>query len=313
MGAFRFDANGSDAAKVQVTPTQASARVLKSLAEPMPVPVPLPVPLPVPGQLYGYLSRPKEVGASSHAVLLCNPFGQEAIRTHRLYRVLAERLARNGIACLRFDYYGSGDSDGDDQSFGMQTCVDNVLRADQELRALTGCTYVSWFGLRFGAAVAAQASTLAKNRPDRLFLWDPLEDGSASIAQWQQEHQQAVQVLLSSVRSRARADISPHEPPSSEGAFESQGFMVSAPFHEALRRVSPATYQRLGCSRLVVLAAGPEQRQRLQGLENNHDILSFEIEEVERTQWNSDEAMNAALVPNDVVSRVLREMAGGGR
>src|SRR4051812_43750768 len=39
----------------------------------------------------------------ARAVLLCNPFGQEAVRSHRVYRVLAERLARGGIAVLRFD------------------------------------------------------------------------------------------------------------------------------------------------------------------------------------------------------------------
>jgi hypothetical protein len=52
--------------------------------------------------------------APGAAVLLCNPFGQEAIRCHRAFRLLSARLASSGIPSLRFDYFGTGDSPGND-------------------------------------------------------------------------------------------------------------------------------------------------------------------------------------------------------
>src|SRR5215475_8484677 len=47
-------------------------------------------------------------------VVICNPFGDEAIRTHRSMRHLAEAAAGLGIPTLRFDYDGAGNSAGHD-------------------------------------------------------------------------------------------------------------------------------------------------------------------------------------------------------
>ncbi len=62
-------------------------------------------------ELFGIYHAAEVVSPSRPAVLLCNPFGQEAVRAHRIYRILAERLARAGHNVMRFDYYATGDSD----------------------------------------------------------------------------------------------------------------------------------------------------------------------------------------------------------
>src|SRR5262249_23612523 len=45
-------------------------------------------------QLLGALHRPQRLRPRSTAVLLCNPFGEEASRAHRMFRVLATQLER---------------------------------------------------------------------------------------------------------------------------------------------------------------------------------------------------------------------------
>jgi len=55
-------------------------------------------------KLFGVYHRAGTASAQAPAVLLCNPFGEEAIRAHRIYRILAERLARHGAHVLRFDW-----------------------------------------------------------------------------------------------------------------------------------------------------------------------------------------------------------------
>jgi hypothetical protein len=69
---------------------------------------------PASRQVFGVFHAADQERAEDTAVLLCPPFGQEGLRTHRFFKVLAERLSRAGIATLRFDFYGSGDSPGDE-------------------------------------------------------------------------------------------------------------------------------------------------------------------------------------------------------
>ncbi len=129
-------------------------------------------------EMLGILTLPDELPARA-AWLLCNPFGQEAVRSKPLYRILAERLAREGCATLRFDFHGTGDSPGDlaDQSLG--SWIIDLLAADGWLRSRQPAvaTQVHWFGLRLGASIAALAALKAQRRPDQLLLWDPVLDG----------------------------------------------------------------------------------------------------------------------------------------
>ena len=63
--------------------------------------------------LFGWLHRapaPSRLG-----LVICPPFGYEAICTHRVLRHFAEAAAAAGVPALRFDYDGAGDSAGDDR------------------------------------------------------------------------------------------------------------------------------------------------------------------------------------------------------
>lgn len=131
------------------------------------------------GELFGiYHPVPAAV---TQAVLLCPPFGQDLIRSHRLYRQLAHALVAEGIPVLRFDYYGSGDSAGSGVDVNWMRCVDDTLAAAAELRALSGCDHIAAFGARLGGSMALAAATAA--RLAELIVWDPVLDGAAYVAQ----------------------------------------------------------------------------------------------------------------------------------
>ncbi len=94
-----------------------------------------------------------------HGVVLCNPFGYDALCTHRGWRRLADRLAAAGLPVLRFDYPGAGDSLGDEEDpQRVAAWLDSIVAAVRYLRASTGVTRVSLCGLRLGATLAALAA-----------------------------------------------------------------------------------------------------------------------------------------------------------
>ena len=99
---------------------------------------------------FAHRARRKDPTAPQRAVLILNPFGQEAVRTHRLLRVTADRLARSGFDVLRFDYFGSGDSPGTDECADLQGWAQDVIAAHRMLREFSKAAHISWLGIRLG-------------------------------------------------------------------------------------------------------------------------------------------------------------------
>lgn len=121
------------------------------------------------GQLYGVVSEAS--GSAERAVLICPPLGQEMIRSHRAVRRLAERLAENGADVLRFDYFGTGHSQGGDDDGTPQRWVNDVRSAADFLRSVSVAGTVTVVGLRMGALLALAAEVRAVRR---MLLWDPI-------------------------------------------------------------------------------------------------------------------------------------------
>jgi pimeloyl-ACP methyl ester carboxylesterase len=112
-----------------------------------------------------------------HGVVLCNPFGYDALCTYRGWRRLAERLAAAGMPVLRFDYPGCGDSLGDEEEPGrVDAWLDGIGAAIRYLRQATGVAQVSLCGLRLGATLAALAAQRS-GEIDGLVLLSPALSG----------------------------------------------------------------------------------------------------------------------------------------
>jgi pimeloyl-ACP methyl ester carboxylesterase len=110
-------------------------------------------------------------------VVLCNPFGREAIRAHRLYRVMADRLSRAGCDVLRFDYFGTGDSAGEDGEVDLDGFALDLATAHRELARRAGTGKICWLGMRLGAMVVQRARDSQPAELARTILWDPVFDG----------------------------------------------------------------------------------------------------------------------------------------
>ena len=109
-------------------------------------------------QMFGWLHRPASEPADI-GLVICKPFGYEAICSHRSVRALAQTAAAVGIPALRFDYTGTGDSE-DAQPGTEQFAIwtQDVVAAVHEMQRRTGVARVCLLGIRLGALLAMRAA-----------------------------------------------------------------------------------------------------------------------------------------------------------
>ncbi|WP_244816168.1 alpha/beta hydrolase [Caballeronia sp. Lep1P3] len=124
------------------------------------------------GRRFGWLHP----GTGKRGVVLCNTYGHEYVWTYSGMRLFAEALAAQGLSVLRFDYRGTGDSDGDDAAPDLfESSIEDIGAAVELLKEQTGIEHVTLCGFRVGAALALHA---ALRRPvDDLVLLAPVVSG----------------------------------------------------------------------------------------------------------------------------------------
>lgn len=128
--------------------------------------------------LYGVLSLP--AGQCVRGVLIVVGGPQYRTGSHRQFTLLARSLAQNGIAAMRFDYRGMGDSQGEPRDF---LSVEDDLRAaiDAFTGAIPGLRDIVLWGLCDGASASVTyAATDARVRGLVLLNpWVRTDDGLA--------------------------------------------------------------------------------------------------------------------------------------
>ncbi|HEY3802672.1 MAG TPA: alpha/beta hydrolase [Kofleriaceae bacterium] len=224
------------------------------------------------------------------AALLCNPFGEEAARSHRTLRVLATQLERIGISAMRFDYGATGDSRGDGASASIAGWLADVATAAEHLRRETGARRLVIVGLRFGATLAALASTALA--PHRLVLWDPVIDGRAYLAELAAQHGAYMREELGPAWHDRRVPGTP---------TEALGTPISAAFAAELAAIDLASTPIAGRCTVVTTKPAPGT-ERLRA----HLARSAQwVELSDTTTWNSDAALNAMVVPMSIVQAIV--------
>jgi pimeloyl-ACP methyl ester carboxylesterase len=131
-------------------------------------------------RLFGCYHPPRSPNARAASVILCYPMGQEYIRAHRTYRLLAARLAEAGFPVLRFDFAGSGDSPGDCEHGRIGRWLGDLSLAIREIRQRCGPTRICLAGLRLGGTLAMMYGA-QRGGVDGIVLWDPIVDGRTYV------------------------------------------------------------------------------------------------------------------------------------
>lgn len=242
------------------------------------------------------------------AALLCNPFGQEAVRAHRVFAVLADRLARRGVPVLRFDYHGTGDSPGDDESAALDAWASDIGVADAMLAELAPSARRVWIGLRLGALLAARASASVPpgSAPEALVLWEPVVDGAAyldELARADREARLGACSLDAARYARLAARPVPRVPD------EALGFALPPALRDALLEVrggeawSGAQARRLAC-----IVSGDAELPGLSG------AARWQVHRVDaRIDWATNDSGGTSIAPAEVVNLLVPLVLGDER
>ena len=151
------------------------------------------------GRLYSVHYQPRSV-RKDHAILFAHSLGHEYVRGHRNFQQLAVALCGRGFDVIRFDYLGTGDSDGLSEEVNAQTMIRNLVDVRQHIIDHTGIMRISLVGLRLGATVA----THLRDAFQCMVLWDPVPSGKSFLELLDRFHHHA---LTSGMRfNRIRTD-----------------------------------------------------------------------------------------------------------
>jgi len=258
---------------------------------------------PLDHRLYGVYHPPANSQRHSSQVLLCPPFGQEAVRTHRLQRLLAEHLTRQGVHVMRFDYFGTGESAGADQEGTLTRWRDDILMAHAELTLRTRAQHTTWLGTRLGATLAIMASELCDQPPDRLILWEPILNGPAYLKELGEAH--ARETFVPVVHAQR---------PSAQVRDEIIGFGVSEAW---LKQMNDLSITKLNpqCKEACIHLARAEDTSATAPLSAKCEAMGGarwqHIPTSTSVAWHTEEAGGSALVPPDLLRQLVAASTGG--
>jgi alpha/beta superfamily hydrolase len=125
-------------------------------------------------RLFGFLHVPDK-NNNEIGIVIANAFAEESSWSQRVMVSFARKLSQSGYSMLRFDYSGTGDSQGEFENFDLETYTQDIHAAIKCIRNEVSLKHTGLLGLRLGATLGSlvnENSAIA----DFLILMQPIDD-----------------------------------------------------------------------------------------------------------------------------------------
>ena len=174
-------------------------------------------------RLFGMTHSP-DIDERAPAVLMCHGFTGDRIESHFIFVKMARCLADAGFFVMRFDFRGSGESEGDFSDMTIPAEIDDARVALAWLRGQPEVDpkRVSLLGLSMGGTVAA---SLAGEDEDiaGLILWSALAEPSIFVSK----------------NVATAEEILPPLGIQKDGRYDKGGHLIGKAFKETVETVQP--------------------------------------------------------------------------
>jgi len=111
---------------------------------------------------------------SDRGVILLGGWGGARYGPQRILFEASQALAAGGLTCLRFDFRGRGDSQGDPTAASLDGMIEDTLAAVLWLKEHHGIRRLTFLGLCSGANVSIGAASLMPDETEALIAWSLL-------------------------------------------------------------------------------------------------------------------------------------------
>jgi len=241
-------------------------------------------------------------GMHREAWLVCAPLLQEALRCQRALWALAVALAAGECEVLRFDWFGSGDSDGATHEMSLPGLLEDLALAYLALGQLSPGMPVRCLALRSGA-LPVLVHAAGQSQPVQLVLWDPILDGAGLVAAWRRQQVEQLQGIGRYSSGNPQA-----------GAQELIGFDVDPAFLAALSTQDACNLVLPAGSRILVASwkvdADTERfiaAQRAAGI----TVETFALDAADRPPFEEPGMFEAQAFPRRSVAQLAKHLQGG--
>ncbi len=135
-------------------------------------------------QLIGMIHLPPG-RARCPAVLLLHGFTGTKTEAHRMFVKISRALCAQGIIAFRFDFRGSGDSEGEFENMTIRSETNDSLEAFKLLvrHKRVNPKRIAVLGMSMGAIIASALVARERDRVKSLVLWAPVAEGEGILNQ----------------------------------------------------------------------------------------------------------------------------------
>jgi len=180
------------------------------------------------------------------AIVHVPAFAEEMNKSRHMVAKQARSFAALGYGTLIFDYYGTGDSEGEFSQASWGIWQDDLIQAIEWCQTNVSQQIVLW-GLRFGALLAASVVSKVDFPIKQLMLWQPVSSGEQYMTQFLRLR--LASGMMSGANKETVQDLKVLLEQDEE--VEVAGYGVSGKLYRAISEQTLIDYELAGLQRVV--------------------------------------------------------------